>query len=351
MPIIMIGLQSYKQKCKDPVKDNLNRNAKQCWLGLDCGSVSIKLALVDENKHLVDSIYLRNQGIVETIHTALTHLGKKKYQIMGVGVTGSGRQFTSMLVGGDVVKTEILAHTVATLHYYPNVRTIMDIGGEDCKIMSVSDGVLTNFIMNNICGAGTGAVIETIASRLGVAIEDVGKLALQSKEDLEFPGKCGVFCQSAVVSKLNSGAAKTDILKGVVRALINNYLSLAKSIELYPPYVFQGATAQNQALVQALEEQLDHEVIVPDKCAIMGAIGSALLAMEADITETKFKGFGLSEVDCKTHNFRCHDCPNKCEVTQLYEEGQLVGCVGSRCGKWNYQEYQFQQQEKMLVKL
>ena len=311
---------------------------QKCWLGIDCGSVGVKAALIDEDKQLIDSVYLKNQGIADTVKEAMSILKDDKYDVQGVATTGSGRSFAGLLVGGDLVKTEILAHTVATLNFYPDVKTILDIGGEDCKIMNVQDGVLTNFVMNNICGAGTGSVIETIASRLGVPIEEVGEIASQSTEDLEFPGKCGVFCQSAVVSRLNSGAKKPDILKGVVRALISNYLSLAKGVELKPPYVFQGATAQNVAIVEALSEQLGEEVIVPEHCSVMGAIGSAILAYEGDIKETKFKGFdNISDIDYDTYNFQCTDCSNRCEVTQLYQDGKLLGSIGDRCGKWNSQ--------------
>jgi len=312
---------------------------KKCWLGIDCGSVSIKVAIIDENKNLLDTIYLRNHGIVDTVKKAIQKVGNGDYDVQGVATTGSGRNFVSLLVGGDLVKTEILAHTIATLHFYPDVKTVLDIGGEDCKIMNVEDGILTNFIMNNICGAGTGAVIETIASRLGVPIEEVGDLALSSTKDLEFPGKCGVFCQSAVVSRLNSGAKKSDILLGVVRALINNYLSLAKGVKLEPPFVFQGATAQNKAIVQALSEQLNSEIIIPKYCSVMGAIGSALLAFEGDIEKTNFKGFDdISNVNYETYNFQCTDCANRCEVTQLYDGNELKGCIGSRCGKWETQK-------------
>ena len=305
------------------------------WLGIDVGSVSIKLALINEKDELVDSIYLRNQGIIETIRDGFDKINVGNYDIKGVGCTGSGRFFTSLLLNADIVKTEILAHTIATLYYYPNVKTIFDIGGEDSKIMTVEDGMLSNFIMNSICGGGTGAMIEAIASRLGISIEEVGDLALSSKERLDFPGKCGIFCQSAVVNKLNSGAEKNNIMMGVVRALVNNYLSMAKGIVLGPPYVFQGATAQNIAIVKALEEQLNHKVIVPEQCAIMGAIGIALLTKECNIQKTKFNN--NLNLNCETYNFRCFDCPNHCEVTQLYNENKLVGCVGSRCGKWNYQ--------------
>ncbi len=324
---------------------------KKCWLGIDCGSVSIKLALIDENKKLIKSAYLKNQGITETLQQGLKQIYDPEIEIVGVGCTGSGRQFLSLLVGADIIKTEILAHTIATLHYYPDVQTIMDIGGEDCKIMEVKDSILTNFIMNNVCGAGTGAVIETIASRLGIPIEEVGNTALSSTERLDFPGKCGVFCQSAVVSKLNSGAKKSDILMGVVHALINNYLTLSKGIKLNPPYVFQGATAQNKAIVKALEDQLNHPVIVPKECATMGAIGIALIAQESKIEKTKFKGFEIKELSYNTLNFRCTDCPNMCEVTQLYENSKLLGCIGSRCGKWNVLEYSKSIKPQITVRL
>lgn len=317
----------------------------KCWLGVDCGSVSIKFALINEDEEVISSLYLKNKGITETVQEGLRKIYDKSYEVVGVGCTGSGRQFLKLLLGGDVVKTEILAHTIATLHYYPDVKTIMDIGGEDCKIMEVQDGVLTNFIMNNVCGAGTGAVIEAIASRLSTSIEDVDDVALSSTQQLNFPGKCGIFCQSAVVSKLNAGAAKSDIMMGVVRALVNNYLTLARGIRLQPPYVFQGATAQNKAVVYALEEQLQHKVIVPKECAIMGAIGIALMAKEAQIEQTQFKGFRINELHYKSVNFQCQDCPNRCDVTQLYEEATLLGCVGSRCGKWNNQKYK---QDKLV---
>lgn len=310
----------------------------KCWLGIDCGSVSIKLALIDKNRRLINSVYLKNKGIIETVKEGLSYIYDKDYEVVGAGCTGSGRQFLSLLVGADITKTEILSHTIATLHLYPEVSTIMDIGGEDCKIIEINNGILTNFIMNNICGAGTGAVIEAIASRLDMNIEDVGDLALSSNERLDFPGKCGIFCQSAVVNKLNSGAKKNNIMMGVVRALVNNYLALAKGIRLKPPYVFQGAVAQNKAVVKALEEQLNHGVIVPKECAIMGAIGIALITQENNINQTNFKGFKIRETGYNTINFRCHDCPNNCEVIQLYEENRLLGCIGSRCGKWNHLE-------------
>jgi len=302
------------------------------YLGIDIGSVSAKFVLIDEDENILKSTYLRNHGIIDTIKEGLEEIADG--EIKGVGVTGSGRKFLNVLLGADIEKTEVLAHTVGTLKYYPKVRTIMDIGGEDSKLMVINDGVLENFMMNNICGAGTGSVIDAIASRMGIKVEDVGDIALQYKQRLDFPGKCGVFTQSSVVSRLNSGADKSNILMGVVRGLVNNYLTMAKGINLQPPYIYQGATAKNKAIVKSLEEQLNHKIVVPEYCDIMGAIGIALMTKSNGVEKTKFKGFQITNYDFKTQIKTCEDCENHCELNQIYENDKLIGSLGSRCGKY-----------------
>jgi len=321
---------------------------KQAYIGIDVGSISVKCVLLDRESKVIDSVYLKNRGIMESVIDCLSQL-QEEVEIAACGITGSGRNFTTVLVGGDIVKTEVLAHSIATLAYYPDAGTIFEIGGEDCKLIMVEDGVLVNFSMNNICAGGTGAMIEAIANRMGITIEDVGELALQSKHRLELPGKCGIFCQSSVVSKLNSGVNKSDILMGVCRALIRNYLAVCKGNKLLPPYIFQGATAQNQALIRALEEELNHPIIVPSQCAFMGAIGIAMMAMEAAPKKTKFKGFdAIVRASHDVHNFQCVDCPNRCEVIQIYQNKILAGCIGSRCFKWDKIDTLYQEPQESL---
>ncbi|MDD8019577.1 MAG: acyl-CoA dehydratase activase [Acidobacteriota bacterium] len=318
---------------------------KEIFLGIDVGSTSIKCVLLDEEGRIISSVYLRNKGITESLVEALEGLAKgikadtgtgagRGIKIAACGITGSGRNFASLLVGADIVRTEVLAHTVAALSFYPEARTIFEIGGEDCKLMIVEDGILADFSMNSICAGGTGAMIEAIANRMGIPIEEVGEMALKSRNQLDLPGKCGIFCQSAVVSKLNTGADKCDILMGVCRALIRNYLTICKSGRLKPPYIFQGATALNKALVRALEEEIQHEVIVPSECALMGAIGIAQMAMEEMPEKTKFKGLeAVVRARFDISNFRCQDCANRCEVIQIVQDGRLAGSIGSRCHK------------------
>lgn len=306
------------------------------YLGVDVGSVSVKMVVLDEQKEIVSKTYLKNMGLVDTIQEALSIISKKvkSSEIKSVGCTGSGRVFTEILLGSDIVKTEILSHTVGTLLYYPDVRTIFDIGGEDCKLITLENGQMNNYQMNNLCGAGTGSMIESIARTLDINIKNVGNLALKSRTKLTFPGKCGILCQSAVISRKNKGARKSDILMGVCRALINTYLSLARSIDIHPPYVFQGATAKNKALIFALEEHLNDIVHVHENCEFMGAIGMAILASENDNKGTKFKGFELKNIDIKSVTDICDKCPNNCEITSIIQEDKCVGTIGSKCRRY-----------------
>lgn len=304
------------------------------YLGIDVGSVSVKFALL-KGDELTAKAYLKNQGLIATVQEGLRQLPKVK--VSGVGITGSGKEFVKSLVGADYTDSEIISHLVASLKEYPDVRTILDIGGEDSKLMLVSEGILADFQMNRDCGGGTGSMIETIAARLGVRIEDAGELALQSEDPATLPGKCGIFCQSAAVSQLSKGRPTGDILMGVCRALVGNYLAvLAKGKKLEPPIVFQGATALNAALVKCFEEELGHPILVPEHCSFMGAIGIALLAEESmNGRPTNFRGDAILDSNYRTQISPCEDCENNCELLNLYYGDELLSVSGSRCGKNN----------------
>lgn len=309
-------------------------------LGIDVGSVSVK-CVVTVAGAVIRHVWLRNQGIIATVKAAVSSLLRRDETVGSVGVTGSGREFAAALVGADVIETEILAHAVAGLHLYPLVSTIFDIGGEDSKIIAIRNGTVSDFCMNLVCGAGTGSVVEAIAARMGVPIDEVGGLAAASTQRLDIPGKCGVFAQSAVVSRLNSGADKADVLMGVIRALVGNYLSLAGGLELRGPYLFQGATARNEAVIKALSEALDSKVIVPPLCGCMGALGAALLAerqaIAALLTErqavgpSRFKGQRFLDSTYTTRIVSGDGCANACQMTVLFEADRAIAVSGNRC--------------------
>jgi predicted CoA-substrate-specific enzyme activase len=303
------------------------------FLGIDCGSVSMKAVIMDENIAILKSYYTKNHGLTETVKQVLSQVSTDA-PIYGVGVTGSGRELISLLIGGDIIESEIISHYIATTTLFPSVRTIFDIGGEDCKLLVIDQGTLTSFSMNRDCGGGTGAMIESIAYRMGIQLDMIGETALKSKARVIIPSKCGIFAQSSVVSKLNKGVPKEDIMMGICRGLVGNYFTmLAKGMKLQPPYIFQGATAKNKALVKCFEEELMDSVTVPGNPELMGALGVALLAREESRGDTRFKGFDMVSHDFSTKTFYGKGCTNECEITAIFENGNKIGHVGNRCEK------------------
>ena len=256
------------------------------YLGIDIGSVTVKLALVDDAGRVVDSVYLRTQGRpVQSVQQGLAQLRARlpaKAAISGVGTTGSARYLAAAIVGGDVVKNEITSQAVATARAVPGARTIMEIGGQDSKLVLLEDGMVADFGMNTVCAAGTGSFLDHQAARLGIAIEDFGARALRSRNPVRITGKCTVFAESDMIGKQQMGHRLEDILYGLCLALAGNYLSnVGLGREIRTPVVFQGGVAFNQGMVRAFKEVLGTgEIIVPPHHEAMGAIGAALLALE-----------------------------------------------------------------------
>ncbi len=314
----------------------------EAYLGIDVGSVTTKFAVLDENDELVTHLYLLTQGKpIEMVQQGLKQIERQLPEgvdIRGVATTGSARYLAGVIVGADLVKNEITSHAVAALHYIPGVQTIIEIGGQDSKIIIVRDGVVTDFGMNTVCAAGTGSFLDHQALRLSMSIEEFARRALDSRAPVRIAGRCTVFAESDMIHKQQMGHRIEDILYGLCQALVRNYLNnvgLGKDIQ--PPIVFQGGVAFNRGIVKALQEELNTEVIVPPHHEVMGAIGAALLAHEAmagSSSESKFMGFGVSEVAYHTSSFECKACPNHCEIAQISLNGQVLARWGGRCDIW-----------------
>lgn len=315
------------------------------YLGIDVGSISTNLAIIDEKKKVLAWEYLLTGGRpIDAVQKGLKEIEKKlapETEIEGVGSTGSARHLTGILVGADTVKSEIIAHAVAASYLIPEVKTIFEIGGQDSKIIIVRDGVVVDFAMNTICAAGTGSFLDHQAQRLGVPIEEFGDLSLKSKAPTRIAGRCTVFAESDMIHKQQTGHTTENIVAGLCQALVRNYLNnVGKGKEILPPVVFQGGVAANKGMKTAFEEELGYEVIVPEYYHVMGAIGAAMLAQETTVQtrKTRFKGFEVSEVDYKTRSFECTGCPNLCEVIEVLMNGEVISRWGDRCGKWEVLE-------------
>lgn len=317
------------------------------YLGIDVGSVSTDLVVMDENRKILSQLYLKTKGNpIEAVKEGLRQLGNE-YQsdeIAGAGATGSGRTLAATVTGADVVKNEITAHGVASAVFDPEIRTIIEIGGQDSKIILLNDGIITDFAMNTVCAAGTGSFLDRQAERLGMEIGELGDYALRASNPVRIAGRCAVFAESDIIHKQQLGCTMEDIIAGMSRALVRNYLSnVAKGKEVLPKVCFQGGVASNRGILRALEEALGCEVIVPEYHKVMGAFGSAVLAQEymedpADgarcVKKTRFKGFEVGHDDITTETFECADCSNHCEVVILRSGGRQIGCFSDRCGKY-----------------
>jgi predicted CoA-substrate-specific enzyme activase len=312
------------------------------FLGLDVGSVSTNLAFLDVEAKVVATVYRRTRGEpIKAVQEGLLELKQKlppKIKVLGVGTTGSGRQLSSVVVGADIVKNEITAHAVAASHVVPGVRTVLEIGGQDSKIIFLKDDIVVDFAMNTVCAAGTGSFLDHQASRLGIPIEEFGNYALKSKSGALIAGRCSVFAESDMIHKQQVGYCLEDIIYGLCQALVRNYLSnLAKGKEILPPVVFQGGVAANVGMRRAFQEALNLEITVPEHFNVMGAVGAALLAKEEKMLRplpTKFKGFEAAAVNYRTKSFFCRGCENNCEIVRVIVDNHTLACWGGRCGKW-----------------
>ncbi len=310
------------------------------YLGIDVGSVSTNVVLIDEKNAVLATTYIRTRGDPLTSVKAglkeIEHHLPSNATINGVGVTGSARYLIAAMVGADVIKNEITAHAVATTHFHPDARTIIEIGGQDSKIIILEHGVVTDFAMNNVCAAGTGSFLDQQASRLGIPIEEFGNRALQSNADVRIAGRCTVFAESDMIHKQQLGYTTNDIINGLCEALVRNYFAtVAKGKDVKKPVVFQGGVAANVGIRRAFSKHLGHDVLVPVHFNVMGAIGAALLARESHTAKSKFKGFDVSHHNFKTTSFTCKDCPNHCEVVEFHQDHKVIAYFGDKCGKYS----------------
>lgn len=313
----------------------------EAYLGIDVGSISTKGVIVTKNYEVIAKAYLRTKGKpVQAIKELLKLLYSQSdnTKIIGAGTTGSARRLAGVMIGADVVKNEIIAHALASSYYHPDVRTVIEIGGQDSKIILLRDGIPIDFAMNNVCAAGTGSFLEHQATRLGIPIEEFGNYALHAKTGVTIAGRCTVFAESDMVHKAQLGISTEDIIQGLCDAIVRNYLNtVGKGKNIQPLILFQGGVAANIGVKSAFERALEKQVIIPEHFLVMGAIGASMLAQEytADGKETKFAGFETADINFITKAFECKDCPNSCEVIETIKEDKIIDRYGDRCGKWS----------------
>ncbi len=313
----------------------------EAYLGIDVGSLSTNLAVIDREKRVLARRYLPTAGRpIEAVKRGLSEIGEEiggKVRIAGVGTTGSGRYLIGDFVGADVVRNEITSQARAAVEIDPQVDTIFEIGGQDSKYISLKNGAVVDFEMNKVCAAGTGSFLEEQAQRLDFNIvEEFGEKALRAQSPANLGERCTVFIESDLVAHQSAGAKKEDLVAGLAYSIVYNYLNrVVAGKRVGERIFFQGGVAWNKGVVAAFEKVTGKPIIVPPHHDVTGAIGAAILAMEEKGEgESRFKGFDLSKRSYELSSFECKGCPNRCEIKVVKLEGEDPLYYGGRCEKY-----------------
>ena len=359
------------------------------YLGIDIGSVSTNLALLDEEGRLLHGIYLRTSGRpIEVVQQGLQEIDgifRGKILVRGVGTTGSGRELIGELVGADTVNDEITAHKTGAVFVHERlvkgravaalgekeepgeVDTIFEIGGQDSKFISIDHGVVVDFAMNEACAAGTGSFLEEQAERMGIQIKDeFAAGAMASHAPARLGERCTVFMERDVTAWMQRGTSIGDLSAGLAYSVAVNYLNrVVRGRKIGKVIYFQGGTAYNDSVAAAFSQILGKRIIVPPHNGIIGAIGMALIAQQVTrakervreqyrayefassaaaggsgcgtttvaapaATISTFRGFDLNKTSFQTREFVCKACSNYCDMKEITVEGRKT-YWGDKC--------------------
>ncbi len=311
------------------------------YLGVDVGSTSTKAVIIDEfGKSIVAKNYLMTAGrpvdaVKEVFRNLLRDIGDKA-RIAGVGVTGSGRYLVGSFIGADLIKNEITAQTRAAAEIDPEAD-IIEVGGQDSKLVIKRNGVVVDYQMNKACAAGTGSFIDELAEQIGIHVQngEFANLAFEAPYTIDLGTRCAAFMGQSVALAQQEGVPLEVITASLANSIAGNYLSkVVETRKLGEKVVLTGAVFYNDAVVSAFRQALQgRTTIVPEHKEVSGAIGAALLAKEEmGGKSSKFKGFQkVVDSNYTLATFTCKVCDNNCTISRLEIPNEPPTFYGSRC--------------------
>lgn len=328
-----------KYKVKRGDLANYKGNA---FLGIDAGSTTTKVALIDDSGRLLYSYYGSNMGSpLESTINALKDLYSKLNKdtiVANSAVTGYGEHLIKSALKIDIGEIETVAHYKAADYFLPGVDFVLDIGGQDMKSLKIHNKVIDSIMLNEACSSGCGSFIETFANSLNMEVSDFAKAAIQSKSPVDLGTRCTVFMNSKVKQAQKEGVDISDISAGISISVIKNALfkviRLRRTEELGEKIVVQGGTFYNNAVLRAIEKIIGREVVRPDIAGIMGAFGAALIAKERYKPGYKTTLLSVDELESfttETSMRRCKLCGNNCLITIRRFPDNREFVSGNRC--------------------
>ena len=329
-------------------KGDLKTYSGDCFVGIDAGSTTTKLVLIDRDGKLLYSLYGSNEGnplqsVIKMLKQLYAEIPEKAV-IRFSGVTGYGEKLIQTALNVDLNEIETIAHYTAAKQFMPNVTSIVDIGGQDMKYIKMKKGVIDNIMLNEACSSGCGSFIETFAKSLNISIEEFVKAALESRRPVDLGSRCTVFMNSKIKQAQKEGYSVGDISAGLSYSVIKNAIQKVMKVRdvktLGAHIVVQGGTFYNDAVLRAFELIVGRNVVRPDIAGLMGAYGVALLAkeqyeanMDMEYVSTLSKPEDLDKLKIDITHVRCNGCENHCLLTiNKFSNGSKY-ISGNRCEK------------------
>jgi len=329
-----------------PVPDGVNDYP--VYLGLDIGSLSTNVVLIDDENRVIARRYLPTASKpLEAIRRGMSEIFEEigdRVVVKAAGTTGSGRYLTGDFIGADLIRNEITAQATAAIAYDPEVDTIFEIGGQDSKYISIDNGVVVDFEMNKVCAAGTGSFLEEQAEKLGINIVgEFGTMALGAKQPAGLGDRCTVFMESDLNSFQQRGVETDNLVGGLAYSIVHNYIQkVVRKKRIGKHILFQGGVTNNRSVVAAFEQVTGKKIHIPPHFDVTGAIGAAMLArdhVKEYKLKTRFKGFDISKIPYTVDKFTCKACSNQCEIRRVRIEGESKPLFyGGRCEKYELDE-------------
>ena len=340
--------EAFKQRHdKDKVKRSDFKNfSGDCFIGIDAGSTTTKIAVIDRDGNLLYSLYQNNGGnplnsvkeMLKKLYSQMPSGAKIRY----CGVTGYGEKLIQTALNVDLNEIETIAHYTAAKQFMPNVTSIVDIGGQDMKYIKIKNGTIDNIMLNEACSSGCGSFIETFAKSLNLTLDEFVNAALSAKTPVDLGSRCTVFMNSKIKQAQKEGYSVGDISAGLSYSVIKNAIQKVMKVRdvstLGDHIVVQGGTFYNDAILRSFELIVGKEVIRPDISGLMGAFGVALIAkeqyetnMDMEYFSTILKADELDKLEIQTLHTRCGLCENNCQLTiNKFSNGKKF-ISGNRC--------------------